>query len=347
MASWFKLAYLIWTQLFPPSAPLTEANLPNQAGKVFLITGASSGIGYELARILYAAGGKVYILTRSEERARDAIDRIKKQCQDSAKTPGSLISIPMDLSDFSHIKAAAQKFLELEGPDGRLDILFNNGGTGPWGEAPPSAQGLEYHMAVNTLGHHLLTHLLTPILTRTANTSPVESVRVIWPASILVEMMAPRGGIAAGFLEDTSTVQNHWMLYTHSKVANWFLAAEFSRRQQQRRRRDGPPLVHLAANPGSYASNVFRHSSTWLYGLMWPGLRPCVHGAETYLWMAFSPDVTLADAAAGRYATCDGRWHPGQRDDLLLALRTPEEGGTGQARAVYDWCDVKVGDFLD
>ena len=68
----------IWTQFFPPrnGAPLTEANLPSQAGKVFIVTGGSSGLGYELSRILYGAGGKVYMLTRSKEHADDAAARI-------------------------------------------------------------------------------------------------------------------------------------------------------------------------------------------------------------------------------------------------------------------------------
>jgi hypothetical protein len=62
--------------------------------------------------------------------------------------------------------------------------------------------------------------------------------------------------------------------------------------------------------------------------------------------MGFSEEVTLEDAAAGRYAICDGRWHPGQRGDLVSALRGPEEGGTGKASEVYDWCEEKVAEYL-
>lgn len=115
----------IWTQHFPPAGPLTEANLPNQAGKVFVVTGGSNGLGYELSRQLYGAGGKVYIFTRSKERTESAISKIKAhyEAKDAGKQRGSLEFIHMDLTDFETVKAAAQEFLSREGPNGRLDIL--------------------------------------------------------------------------------------------------------------------------------------------------------------------------------------------------------------------------------
>lgn len=115
----------IWTQHFPPAGPLTEANLPNQTGKVFIVTGGSNGIGYELSRQLYGAGGKVYILTRSKERTESAISKIKAhyEAEDAGKQRGSLDFIRMDFMDFDTVKTAAQDFLSREGPNGRLDIL--------------------------------------------------------------------------------------------------------------------------------------------------------------------------------------------------------------------------------
>lgn len=62
--------------------------------------------------------------------------------------------------------------------------------------------------------------------------------------------------------------------------------------------------------------------------------------------MGFSDEVTLEDAAAGRYAMCDGRWHPGQRGDLVSALRPADEGGSGRASQVYKWCEDKLAEFL-
>lgn len=115
----------IWTQYFPPEGPITEANLPSQTGKVFIVTGGSNGLGYELSRQLYGAGGKVYILTRSKERTETSIAKIKAHYQeeDAAKQCGSLHFIQMDLMDFASVKTAAQEFLAREGPNGRLDVL--------------------------------------------------------------------------------------------------------------------------------------------------------------------------------------------------------------------------------
>ncbi|RYP56086.1 hypothetical protein DL771_012149 [Monosporascus sp. 5C6A] len=348
----------IWTQFFPPrnGAPLTEANLPSKVGKVFIVTGGSSGLGYELSRILYGAGAKVYILTRSKEHAENAIARIQAYYdgnshdhasidgetdrQDITTTRGSLEFIPMDLTDFTTVKTAAQRFLELEGRDGRLDVLFNNAGTAATKNAPETRQGHEYHFSINSLGPYLLTRLLMPILSKTASRSPTDSVRVVWPASILVEMMSPKTGIRKEFLQDTRSVKDPSELYATSKTANWFLASEFARRQ------GNTGVVHIAGNPGNYNTNIWRDAPRLLYYILLPILRDPVHGAETYLWMAFSESVTMDESVAGRYAICDGRWHPGQREDIILALRSTEEGGSGRARECFDWCERKVEEFV-
>lgn len=105
---------------------MTEDNLPSQAGKVFVVTGGANGLGYELSRQLYGAGGKVYILTRSKERAESAISKIRShyEAQDAKTQRGSLEFIPMDLMNFESVKVAARDFLALEGSNGRLDVLL-------------------------------------------------------------------------------------------------------------------------------------------------------------------------------------------------------------------------------
>ncbi|KAI0836617.1 putative steroid dehydrogenase [Hypoxylon sp. FL0890] len=332
----------IWTQCFPPrnGAPLTEANLPNQSGCVFIVTGGSSGLGYQLARILYAAGGKVYVLTRSKENADDAISRTKADYdsnrddqtrtrgatgeRDVVATPGSLEFIPMDLADLTTVKAAAREFLKREE---RLDILFNNAATGARRNAPLTLQGHEHHIGIKSLGPYLLTQLLMPILSDTAKISPKDSVRVVWAASLLVEMTSPKDGIRKDFLQNGKSVKDENELYASSKAANWFLASEFAHRNS------GLGVIHIAGNPGNYVTGIWRHVPR----------RDPVHGAETYPWMAFSDSVTMDEAVTGRYAICDGRWHPGQRQDLFLALKS---GGSGRAKEYFDWCERRVEEFV-
>jgi short chain dehydrogenase len=66
-----------WTQLFLSPPTLTEEDLPNQTGKVFIVTGGISGLGFELVRILYCKGVRVYIVSRSQSKAEEAIKTIR------------------------------------------------------------------------------------------------------------------------------------------------------------------------------------------------------------------------------------------------------------------------------
>lgn len=357
--------WTLWTQYFPPAGPLTEANLPGQAGKVFIVTGGSSGVGYETSRILYGAGGRVWILTRSEENALAAIARIKAHYDEKdqqqqqqgpkgshdteIKTRGSLHFLHLDTADLATVRLAATSFVARES---RLDVLFNNAGAAATAGAPRSRQGHEFHLATNALGAFLLTRLLGPLLAQTAVSSSggtPDAVRVVWPASLLVDSGAPRGGIRAEvLLREDAAGAGPVELYAASKTGCWFLASEFTRRGLLAGGGAGAAgVLHLAANPGNLATNVWRAQPRWLVWLLGPTLRDAVHGAETYLFTAFSPEVTLEDAAVGRYVIPDGRWHPGPREDLLLALRGTEEGGTGQAVDFYEWCEESVKGFLE
>ena len=100
-----------FSQLFPPRPTLTEANLPSQHGKVFIVTGGASGIGFELCTILYQSGGKVYLAGRSEANAQSAISRIKAL---STKTPGELTFLSLSLDDLRTIKPAVEAFTAAE-----------------------------------------------------------------------------------------------------------------------------------------------------------------------------------------------------------------------------------------
>ncbi|KAL1963405.1 hypothetical protein VTN77DRAFT_8421 [Rasamsonia byssochlamydoides] len=155
----------IWPQLFPPanSATITEANAPSQTGKVIIITGSTSGVGYELARILYRAGATVYMAARNQDKAEAAIRKIEESAEST--TPGTLKFLSLDLNDLRTVKPFVDAFLAAET---RLDLLYNNAGVA---NVPPSkrtVQGLESHLGVNCVGPYLLTQLLAPRLVATA-----------------------------------------------------------------------------------------------------------------------------------------------------------------------------------
>lgn len=86
------------------------------------MTGAASGVGFELASILYEKGAKVYVAARSADNARNAIKEIKIQ---DPHSHGQLVPLVVDLSDMTSVRSAAEHFLEQES---RLDVLVNNAG---------------------------------------------------------------------------------------------------------------------------------------------------------------------------------------------------------------------------
>lgn len=320
---------ITWSQFFPPAPSLTEANLPSQRGNVFIVTGGYSGVGLELCRILYRAGGKVYIAGRSEERASHAITEIKSSIHSS---DGDLVFLPLHLDDLASIKAAVETYTTAES---RLDVLFNNAGVS---NPPPgfvSAQGHELQLATNCLGPHLLTTLLLPVLRRTAESEAPASVRVVWTASIVVDMSAPEGCDVLDEILRKAT--NQQRKYEMTKVGNWYLAHALDAQE----RRNG--ILSVVVNPGNLKTDLTRHMSWVVPMLVAPLLYPARMGAYTELWAGLSNELTVSDG--GKYILPWGRLHPIPRQDLIRAMKSKDEGGTDGAAIFIQYCEDQVSGF--
>lgn len=124
--------------------------------KVFMITGASAGIGIETARALHATGAKIYLPVRSKAKAGPVVEDILKTSP--SKTPIELIT--MDLSSLDSVRAAVKEFLSKEK---QLNVLVNNAGIMACPEGK-TVDGFETHIGTNHFGHFLLFHLLRPTL---------------------------------------------------------------------------------------------------------------------------------------------------------------------------------------
>jgi NAD(P)-dependent dehydrogenase (short-subunit alcohol dehydrogenase family) len=320
-----------FSQIYPPRPSLTEQNLPSQKGKVFIVTGGYSGVGYQLASMLFGAGGKVYIAGRSEAKAQQSIETIKLAVHDPAST-GQLEYLPLSLDDLSSIKAAAEDF---QSKESKLDVLWNNAGVSLPPVGSVSKQGHELHLATNCLGPFLFTQLLLPSLRAAAETSPPGSVRVVWAGSITVDTSAPQGGIRMADL--TSPPRNQPRNYITSKTGNWFLASELAREV-------GPQgILSVAQNPGNLKTSILRDAAKWQRWAVSPFLFSAQMGAYTELWAGLSPELTMD--ANGCYIVPWGRIHPSPRKDLLEALKTVEEGGTGRAGEFRRWCEEQTAEF--
>ena len=308
---------------FIPTPTLTEENLPDQAGRVFIVTGGYAGCGKALSKILYQRNGTVYVAGRSKGKADKAIEEIQTAHPSS---DGRLEFLQLDLADLSTIKASADDFLKREQ---RLDVLTNNAGvmTPPVGSK--GAQGHELQMETNCLGPFLFTQYLTPLLQKTAASSPPGSVRVTWAAS-LGTMFSPTNGVAWDDKTDSPKIHdNGGMDYTQTKSANVFLAREY----QARNGKSG--VISNSWNPGNLSTELQRHQSWYeLLILRWI-LYPSYFGAYTELFAGWGDDAGKEEKG-GAYIGPWGRF--------VLLRKDIDQSPYG--KRFWEWCEKETKPYM-
>lgn len=252
------------------------------------MTGSNTGIGKEVASILYSKNAKVYVAARSEDKANLAIADMKKSWPAST---GALVFLHLDLADLSTIATSAAQFKEP-----KLHGLINNAAVQAVKAEPPNnvtAQGYEIHMGVNVLGTFLLTKLLTPKLVETAKNEPPNTVRIVWVSSLGLELVGEEGkGLSPEYLEYWPAL-SPMERYGMSKAGNWLYAVEFARRHAA----DG--VVSVPCNPGHLKSDLYRDGSAIFKFMLHTFLTyPPVYGAYTELFSALSPELTMENSAS-------------------------------------------------
>jgi NAD(P)-dependent dehydrogenase (short-subunit alcohol dehydrogenase family) len=219
--------------------------MPVQSGKVVVITGANSGLGFETASALAEKGAAVVLAVRSEEKGIQAADLIK-----SAHTRANVRVMQLDLSELASIKKFAEDFQR--NYDG-LSILINNAGI----MIPPfrmTKDGFESQFGSNHLGHFALTGLLLPRLLATPGS------RVVTLSSI-----AARSGKIDFSNLDGSKGYSAMRFYGQSKLANLLFAKEL----QNKFNAHGTDSLSVACHPGlSHTNLLSRNSGKQASGLM-------------------------------------------------------------------------------
>ncbi|MEB3415448.1 oxidoreductase [Alteriqipengyuania sp. WL0013] len=212
----------------------TLSDIPDQSGKTAIVTGANTGIGYEIARHLAMKGARVVLACRDEDKARDAIAEIAADAPDA-----SLDFLALDLADLDSVARAAQQAKEEE----RIDLLVNNAGVmmPPLGHA---TAGTELQFAVNHLGHFALAAQLVDKLAENGGG------RVVVQSSI-----AHKSGNIDFDNLDASKYYARSPFYSQSKLANLLFALELDRRL----RAAGSPVASIACHPGVAATELTRH----------------------------------------------------------------------------------------
>ncbi|KAH8651200.1 hypothetical protein BX600DRAFT_418388 [Xylariales sp. PMI_506] len=318
-------------QFICPAKPkFTEDNLNDLEGKVIIVTGSNTGLGKEIARIVYSKNAKVYMMARSEEKTRKAMQEITEA---EPKSSGELHFIRLDLSDLATIKTSAEEFLRQEQ---KLDILFNNAGVGYPDKGSKTKQGYELQLGVNCVGTFALTKLLTPVLASTARAAPTPgSVRVVWVSSSAAEGVSPKD-----YVERLGEVEQMGQLdqYSISKLGNYLHAAEFAARH----RADG--IISNSLNPGALDSDFWRSQGTITTTLLRKTLlHPPVYGAYTSLFAGFSPEVTMEKSGL-HVAPWGQLWKVSK--DMVDATKSQAEGGAGTAQKFWEWSEAQVKAYL-
>lgn len=210
-----------------PKPQWSTRDMPSQDGRIILVTGGTSGMGYEDALALARAGAEVIIAARNPERGAEAIARIRQAVPDARVQFESV-----DLANLSSVRDLAQK-LNQRLP--RLDVLINNAAIMAPPERGTSVDGFEMQLATNYLGHFALTGLLVPLLRQS------QDARVVSLSSIA----AGRGAMNFDDLQSEQAYQPY-AAYAQSKLAilHWAFAL------QRRSEAEGWGIRSIAAHPG-------------------------------------------------------------------------------------------------
>lgn len=260
--------------------PWTAAAIPDQSGRLALITGANSGLGLETARALAAKGAGVILACRSLTRAEQA----RHQLLPEAGGPIDLLEL--DLADLASVREAAR---QLQDRYGRLDLLINNAGVMGLPRSL-TRDGFERQFGINHLGHFALTQAVLPLLRGQPD------ARVVTVTSGAQYF----GRISFDDLQGERRY-DRWQAYGQSKLANVMFALEL----QERLDAEAAGVTSLAAHPGVARTNLqpasVAASGSWAealaYRLMAPLFQSAAQGALPQLHAA----TAVGARPAGHY----------------------------------------------
>lgn len=232
------------------------------SGKSYLITGGNSGIGKCIAKQVAQRGGTVHLVCRNSKTGKEAQEEIQQATGNMNVHLHSL-----DLSDTKTILEFGKKFSESEAT---LNVLINNAGC-MINKREVDENGLEKNFATNTLGTHLLTHSLIPLLSK----SDKPRVIIVSSGGMLVQKL------------DSSDLQiekmkpfDGTMAYAQNKRQQIIMAEHYARQH---------PSIHFSTmHPGWADTPAVRTSMPEFYEQMKNRLRTADQGADTAVWLAIS-----------------------------------------------------------
>jgi len=212
----------------------SASEIPPQTGKQVVVTGATGGLGYEVALGLAQGCADVVLAGRNEAKGREAAAKIRDLA------PKALVRFEqLDLGDLESVAAFARRVCTVGRP---LDLLVNNAGVMALPVRRVTADGFEMQLGTNYLGHFALTGLLLPLLRASRNARVVQ-----------VSSLAHRFGQISFDNLHGERRYHPWAAYSQSKLATLLFARELQRRSDGR----GWGLRSFAVHPGYAQTNLF------------------------------------------------------------------------------------------
>ncbi|GAB3209486.1 oxidoreductase [Marinactinospora thermotolerans] len=259
----------------------TPDDIPDQSGRTALITGGSSGIGLETARVLARHGARVILAGRGQTRLDQAAETVRAVA--SGVRTGTLV---LDLADLSSIRDAATRIAETE----TIDLLFNNAGVMNLPERQLTRDGFEMTVGTNHLGHFAFDAQVWPAVRRspTPRVVTVSAIAARWPMGRLDDLMSEKSYRAMG-------------AYAKSKRANIVYTLELARRTALSR------LAALVVHPGSAMTGLQQHGTGMLSRIVTPvAARLFMGSADGAAWPSLYA-ATSRHVSSGQFIGPAGR----------------------------------------
>ncbi|EJU00099.1 NADP-binding protein [Dacryopinax primogenitus] len=311
-----------FSNFYPPKTNWLPDQIPDQTGKVAIVTGGNTGIGFATCRHLLEHNTRVYLAARSPAKAEEAIQHLK----DLTKKE-DIHFLQLDLADLPTVKKAVDEFRTKEK---RLDMLFNSGGVMLPPKSMLTAQGYDLQFGTNTLGHGVFTFFLLPVLLETAKETG--DVRVVNTSSVAHDF-APKGGIVWDQVKDGPAREkawNYWEAYASSKFGNVLFSKDG---KELVRRYADEGIVSISLNPGAIRTDLQRYLKSkpvqaWIMDKLLYPLEP--YGPLTQLYAGTAPE---AKSLSGKYLIPWAR----------VGVEGPDTGDVEQAKKLWALIEEEAG----
>lgn len=215
--------------------------------RIYIVTGASAGLGLESATRLAASGAEVVLVCRTQSKAEASAEAVRNKLGHDVR----LVPMAADLSVQAEIRQLAN---DIHSRYGHIDVLLNNAGA-VFANFQTSADGIEMTMAVNHFNYFLLTNLLLPLLKNA-------------PEGRIINVTSNAHTFGSIDVESFTQKRNYHLMkaYAQSKLANLLFTTELARRLQ------GTKVTVNAVSPGRVNTEIGSRNQPWFYRFIWSTL---------------------------------------------------------------------------